>query len=109
MMFNPEDDDAYKLSQGLSLSRPDSQASDAVSTQIYAASSKNHAQILRGIERVGQRALARAMGVNDSTITRMKENNHLMGSPIERTARMLAVLGYKLVPIEAVCFLPLED
>ena len=93
----------------LSFSRDGSNARHAVSPETFSASSKNHAQLLRGLERVGQREIARALGVTDSTISRLKDDTHRLGSPLARTALMLAVMGYKLVPIEAKCFIELED
>lgn len=93
----------------LSFSRGDANTRHEVSPQTFDASSKNHTKILRGLDRFGQREMARAMGVTDSTISRMKDDTHRLGSPLARTAHMLALMGYKLVPIEAKCFMELED
>jgi hypothetical protein len=49
---------------------------------------------------VGQGVVAEGLGVNDSQISRWKES----GS-IERTAKMLAILGLKVVPVDAVVYL----
>lgn len=82
----------------------------AVSMQIEETSRKNHTQILRGLMRVKQTELAKALGVNDSTITRWKdEGSGADGNALARTAKMLAILGFKLVPVEAKCFMELED
>lgn len=93
----------------LSFSLAGAESRHAVSPEIFSTSSKNHDHLLRGLERVGQREMARAMCVTDSTISRLKDETHRLGSPLARTARMLAVMGYKLVPVNAKCFIELDD
>lgn len=49
---------------------------------------------------MGQARVAEAIGVSESTVSRMKD------ADIERTAKMLAVLGLKCVPATVRCFDP---
>ncbi|MET3135647.1 DNA-binding transcriptional regulator YiaG [Oxalobacteraceae bacterium GrIS 1.11] len=94
---------------GLAFSRAERVSAQAVSMQIDAMSRKNHVQILRAFAEVKQAALATALGVSESTVSRWKGQPDMDGSALERTARLLAILGYKLVPIEAKCFIELEN
>lgn len=103
MLDNDAQMDADRL-EPISFSRSGALTVDTVSPEIYAQSRKNHANILRALARVKQTEVATSLGVNDSTITRWKDEGSL-----ERTAKMLAVLGFKLVPAEAKCFMALED
>lgn len=65
------------------------------------ASRKNHSAILHALARVGQANLAESMNVSESLISRMKSSGDL-----EKTAKMLALLGLKVVPTAMVCFDP---
>ncbi len=47
---------------------------------------------------VGQVAVAKGLGVNESTVSRMKDGE------ISRYSQMLALLGLKVVPVESKCF-----
>lgn len=67
---------------------------DAVSAEVDARSRKNASTILHKLKAVGLGPVARAIGVNESTVSRMQE------ADIDRMARMLAVLGLKVVPVE---------
>ncbi len=53
------------------------------------------ALILQQLASVGQRAVAEAVGVNESTVSRWKEGD------IERWCKVLALLGLQLVPESA--------
>lgn len=61
---------------------------------------KNVAMILRGVANTGLKPVARAVGVDESTISRYKDRD------FERHARILAVCGLKVVPAAAKCFKP---
>lgn len=63
---------------------------------------KNLSSIFQGLSRVGQTSLAKALNVSEATVSRMKEE----GGELERAAKVLAVLGYKPVPIHWHCLSP---
>ena len=64
-------------------------------------SRKNESAILRALASVGQANLATGMEVSESLISRLKSNGDL-----GKTAKMLALLGLKVVPTSMVCFDP---
>lgn len=53
--------------------------------------------ILRRLSSVGQRQVAEAVGISESTVSRWKEGE------IERWSKVLALLGLQVVPDEARC------
>lgn len=53
---------------------------------------KNHAAILRAVAAAGQTRVAALIGVDDSTVTRLKDGQ------LERLAAVLAAAGLKVVP-----------
>lgn len=61
---------------------------------------KNERIILMTLASAGQRPIADVLGIDESTVTRMKEGQ------IERMSQMLAVLGLKVVPVDVKCFDP---
>lgn len=61
---------------------------------------KNEAVILQSLAAAGQSTVALAMGVNESTVSRMK------GGDIAHAAALLAHCGLKVVPVTAQCFDP---
>lgn len=63
-------------------------------------SRKNSAAILRRLASVGQVEVAKALGVDESTVSRMKERD------IDRFATMLTKLGLKVVNTEYRCVDP---
>ena len=64
-------------------------------------SRKNESAILRALASVGQSHLADSMEVSESLISRMKSSGDLA-----KTAKMLSLLGLKVVPTSMVCFDP---
>lgn len=62
-------------------------------TDIEESARKIHAAILRALADTSQKRVADALGVHESTISRMKQ----AGGEFEETARMLALLGLKVV------------
>lgn len=63
---------------------------------------KSEALVLQRLASIGQVAVAKGLGVNESTVSRMKDGE------ISRYSQMLAVLGLKVVPVEVRCFDPDE-
>lgn len=61
---------------------------------------KNEQVILHALAAAGQSTVALAMGVNESTVSRMK------GEAITQAAALLAHCGLKVVPVGAQCFDP---
>jgi len=57
---------------------------------------------LQELARHGQRPVAEALGVHESTISRIKE------ADLERLCRLVARLGLKIVPADMKCYRP-ED
>lgn len=66
----------------------------SLSPTIAERSRKNHAAILRSLAAAGQARVAALIGVDDSTITRIKDGQ------LERLAAVLAASGLKVVPEE---------
>lgn len=64
----------------------------SMSPTIAERSRKNHAAILRSLAAAGQARVAALIGVDDSTITRIKDGQ------LERLAAVLAASGLKVVP-----------
>lgn len=93
----------------LAFSRSERVAVPAVSAEIDERSRKNHAQILRVLAEVKQTELARTINLSDSTITRWENPREGGASGLETPARVLAVLGFKVVPIKAKCFMELKE
>lgn len=65
---------------------------------------KNLSALLHGLASVGQAAVAEALGVSESTVSRWKEG----GGELERLARLLAALGQKTVGQDRHCVRPEE-
>ncbi len=59
---------------------------------------KNYQQLMQKLASVGNLAVAEAIGVDESTISRMKPEK------FQEFARILAVLDLKIVPNEMKCF-----
>lgn len=62
---------------------------------------KNASTILKSMHSFGQSHLAKELDVSESTVSKWKPNGD-----IDKTAKMLAVLGLKVVPVSAQCFDP---
>ncbi len=65
-------------------------------------SRKNLTAILTGLSREGQVHVANAIGVHESTVSKLKDEN------FERLSQILAVTGLKVVPVEMRCYPPDE-
>lgn len=61
---------------------------------------KNLQSILQALATVGQASVAEAIGVSESTVSRMKDGE------LERLAQLLAALGLKVVPEAVKCYEP---
>lgn len=61
---------------------------------------KNQSAILHGLSRIGQATAAAAIGVSESTLSRMKEKD------IEQMSMLLSACGLKIVPQEFRCAKP---
>lgn len=72
----------------------------AASPDADSSARKSLTAILNAVERVGQNTVAEACGVDGSTITGDKAKYW------PRFAKTLAVIGLKVVPIEARCYTP---
>ncbi|SFY30416.1 CII family transcriptional regulator [Azotobacter vinelandii] len=59
---------------------------------------KNYSQIMQRLASVGNAVVAAAVGVDESTISRMKPEK------FQEFSQILAVLDLKIVPTEARCF-----
>lgn len=75
---------------------------DAAYGDLDGRARKNSAAILRGLARVGQSTVSKALGVSESTVSRWKDEE------IERIGRMLAACGLKAVSTEMRCYPPEE-
>ncbi len=71
-----------------------------LSAEVSARARKNATLILQRLASVGQAALAEALGVSESTISRWKDGD------LEKIALTLAVLGIKIVPLDYRCVDP---
>lgn len=71
-----------------------------VSAEVETRSRKNQSTILRGLARVGQATVAEALGVAESTVSRMKDKD------IPDLAKLLAIAGLKVVPVAIRCYEP---
>ena len=69
---------------------------DSVSPMMDARTRKTLAVVLQALASVGQRATAEAVGVSETTISRMKSEGDL-----QRFAQILTALGLKPVPVGA--------
>lgn len=68
---------------------------------------KNLALIFQRLSSAGQARAAEAVGVSESTLSKMKTpQGDQKWSDFETLARVLAYLGLKVVPIEMRCFNP---
>jgi len=61
---------------------------------------KNEQSLLQGLARAGQRPVADALGVHESTISRMKDGD------IRRFAQLCAACGLKIVDERMKCYKP---
>lgn len=59
---------------------------------------KNEKVILSALADTGQEVAATCMGVNESTVSRMKQDD------IERASKLLAACGLKVVPVGFQCY-----
>jgi len=75
---------------------------DTGSHDVSAMARKNHQMILKGLSAVGGTSVAKALGVDESTVSRMKEKE----GAIERIATLCAVAGLKVVPTGLQCYDP---
>lgn len=71
----------------------------ALSEQEMERSRKNHSVILKSLISVGQVHVAEAIGMHESTLSKMIGEGHL-----ERFSHILAKLGLKVVPQEYKCY-----
>lgn len=68
---------------------------------------KNLAAILTRLSSAGQARAAEAIGVSESTISKMKsKQGDARSSDLELLAGLLAYCGLKVVPVEMRCFNP---
>ncbi|MFA9439433.1 CII family transcriptional regulator [Uliginosibacterium sp. sgz301328] len=63
-----------------------------MSPEIEALARENESRILQQLARLGQKTVADELGVNSSTVTRMKDADEL----IPKAARLLAAMGLKV-------------
>ena len=71
-----------------------------LSPDVDSIARKSFTTILNAVESVGQKAIAEACGVDNSTITGDKKNYW------ERFCKTLAVSGLKVVPAASRCYTP---
>jgi transcriptional regulator with XRE-family HTH domain len=68
---------------------------------------KSERIVLRQLAKVGQLAVADAMGVSESTVSRMKDRDEKGGpSQIQKWCKALAAMGLKITPAEYRCYDP---
>lgn len=72
----------------------------AVSLSPVERARKNEQVVLQALAATGQNELAKAMGVHESTVSRMKDGG------FTQFAAALAHLGFKVVPVGVECFDP---
>lgn len=72
----------------------------AVSLPASERARKNLQAVLQGLASVGQAHVAAALETSESTVSRMKDGE------LEKIARLLAVLGLKVVPVTVKCYDP---
>lgn len=75
----------------------------ALSHAQVARARKNESTFLQGLASVGQRPIAEALGVDVSTVSRLKSDGM-----VERVSHVLALAGLKIVPVDMQCFPPGE-
>lgn len=75
---------------------------DAVSTALESRARKNEVIVVQRLASVGQTAIAEALKVDESTVSRFKDGT------ISRFSKMLAVMGLKVVPTEFKCYRPAD-
>lgn len=71
-----------------------------LSDEMLARSRKNQTLVLQRLASVGQAPIAQGLGVSEATISRWKSEQS------EQTAKMLALLGLKVVPATMQCYEP---
>lgn len=98
--FKPE----QNTDSSLDFSRLDVFQLDSVSSEIIERSRKNTAVILQTINDRTATAIAEAMGVHDSAVSRFKSQGGLAFA-----ARLLAAAGLKVVPSDAVVYVRPEE
>ena len=64
---------------------------------------KNEKVILSALAETSQTVAATCMGVNESTISRMKGSD-MKGSEIEQVSKLMAALGLKVIPVHYHCY-----
>lgn len=69
-----------------------------LSPEQVAWSRNMQSQILQAIDKQGQSVVADCIGVDSSTVTRMKDAH------IERVCNLMAVVGLKVVPMHMKCY-----
>ncbi len=72
----------------------------ALSAEPTARAREIESLVLQRLVSVGQKNIADAIGVNESTVSRWKEGD------IERWSKVLAILGLQVVPVDAVVVNP---
>lgn len=105
-MTENEQQPDFSLSDPLAFSRAGDLAVHTVSPKIFAQSRKNHDVFVTSMEKVGFSEVARQLGVHPSAISRWKGDDY---SPLARMCRAAAIVGLKLVPVDAQCFIKVED
>lgn len=73
---------------------------DGLSPAIAETARKNERSVLHAFARVSQTRIAEQLGVNDSTVSRLK------GDHLELLCALLAACGLKVVPTEMQCYHP---
>lgn len=71
-----------------------------LSTETLATSRKIEAVILQKLASVGQARVAEALGISESTVSRLKDGD------ISRFSKILAEIGLKAVPVSYRCYKP---
>lgn len=75
---------------------------DTGSHDVSARARNNQQMMLNKLASTGQSPVSKALGVHESTISRMKEQE----GAIAQIAMLCAIVGLKVVPIEMRCFDP---
>lgn len=79
---------------------------EALSSEVLSIARKSEAVILQKVAEAGLSPIAKAIGVDESTVCRLKGNETKVGFKV--FSIMLAFIGLKIVPVGVKCFRP-ED
>lgn len=90
--------------QPLAFARFDAFDTATLSPEVVAMTRKNEAIILRGLREKTGAAVALALGMSDSALSRWAS-----GGALRLAALVLAVLGLKVVPSDAIVYLKPEE